>query len=204
MAASSNAGLALEQEVAEQIDDRERPPPHNGSCQGNRASHSSGSVGPGSCPCCSVPPTCVTCSTLFVAVIIIGAVAGAALLRCNMSRDATVADLMRRISSSLGIRQVHQKLVVRSVHGSGVLHNKFVQMRELIPPGRSKVRLQLAKVAQPPCACCHKEDGEVSDEGSVVKVRLCGGCFSIVCCSDDCRALDWPANKTECRRQYEL
>ena len=170
MASPSNAGLALEQVGGAHFDGREHPPPHNGSCQGGPASHSSGEPGPASCPCCSVPPTCVTCSALFVAVIVTGAVAGRTLLRCNMSRDATVADLMRRISSSLGIPQVSQKLVISSVHGSAALENKFIQMKELIPPGRSRVRLQLARLVPPPCACCRKEDGEVVEEGSLVKV----------------------------------
>ena len=177
---------------------------HSGSCQGYPAIHSAGDGGRSRCPCCTVPPTCTICSTIFVKVIIKGAISGITLCRFNMRRDHTVADLMRKTSTTLKTKKIQLKLICDSIHGSIVLDNKFMHMWELIKPSKTNICLLMAKITPPPCENCGEEDGALLAGGSPVSLKFCQGCYSAVYCSGDCQRRAWPSHKSICRRQYQI
>ena len=157
----------------------------------------------GGCPCCSVPPTCPTCSETVVLVVIKRAFTGGTICRVNMKRDETIADLMHKISSITKTRKVNQRLMLNGTQENIVINNKFMRLYELTAPESSKLRLLLASESPPPCCWCNKEEGAPNEDDSIVRLKLCAGCYSAVYCCVECEKHDWPFHKTTCRRQSE-
>ena len=171
---------------------------HTGSCHGVRSSHSVASDGTaGTCPCCASPPSCPTCRKKRLRVALRNYVSGDRLASFNMKPCETVECLMRLISTHCKAPVAKQQLVLPSRHGDILLKNKRLQIHELKPPCREKVRLRLAVTTPSDCAMCGKSEPNVT-------LRRCPGCMHIFFCSDRCMREFWPRHKHECDRHWRV